>query len=149
MMMTNRKLAELIALKGRVTEAREATLLGFERAIAEIIYIARMETIEMLREQFELGADVTEALGNATDRAAYDHQANADETRHSLMGHLVGIRGSVEPDQWPPKGSPAAHALMMRAGPGYDEVRRRLQRRGIELQRERSSAVGTGSPGAE
>ncbi|PPD29279.1 MAG: hypothetical protein CTY20_06900 [Hyphomicrobium sp.] len=116
------KLAELIAFKGRISEADEVMLLGIERAAIEVVFMARMQIVDRLRAR---GFD--EAASDIEMMASVDHMGRTVEARHALLGKLERdgrpIRSVAVAEEFPPKRSRAWFALGQRASPDY-EVKR-------------------------
>ena len=85
MKFTTEQLAELVALKARLNDADEATMLGIERALVEIVYNAKQETlsdlISVARETMtgdEL-TTVVKMIGSAEIELGNGHKIDAEQ----------------------------------------------------------------------
>lgn len=136
-------LAELIALKGRLGDADEVTMLALERAVVEVVFMARMEVAAELRKR---------GLGTAADRLELDasavHLAASVRTRAEMLGALVSRDGSValdDPTAFPADEDRLALTLAFRRTPHYREKlkawRRVGQRVGDDLDQGRASSA--------
>lgn len=139
MKLNTPKAAELIAFKGRVHDADEATLLGFERAAVEITFAVKMEVINEIERWIRSGAEVdVDAVRNLVsqivDRCGADHLRQSHETRATLHGYLARRHGGDFParDVWPAPGSTVEKALHRRANePAYSSQRAQWFDRGM------------------
>ena len=99
------ELAALISFKARLADIDIVQLHGFERAIVEIIYVAKMQAAGDLRHAgHEAAAASIEAAAGA------EHAANSGMTREALMAAIQARDGIMPATQggfveWPPKGS--------------------------------------------
>ena len=88
-----RQLAEMIAFKGHAELIGESNLLGFERAVIEIMYIAQMQAIDHLNVMAEgLEDEAREAVLPMLETAALEfgakHLEASVEARHTVLGYL-------------------------------------------------------------
>ncbi len=131
-MVSTSKLAELIAFKGRVKDADEVMLLGFERAAIEAVFLARMQIVDRLRARgFDEAADDIEMM------AGVDHMGRTVEARHALLGKLERegrpVRSVAVAEEFPPKRSKAWFALGQRELPDYAVKRAAWVRDGAKV----------------
>ncbi len=131
-MVSTNKLAELIAFKGRISEADEVMLLGIERAAIEVVFMARMQIVDRLRARgFDEAADEIETM------ASVDHMGRTVEARHALLGKLERdgrpIRSVAVAEEFPPKRSKAWFALGARTLPEYENKRAAWVRDGAKV----------------
>lgn len=109
MRITTEQLAELIAFKGRTLDADEVTLLGFERAVVEIAFLAQTEAADLLRAKgHEEAARIVEEVAEAA------HRVGAEASRSRLFAELARSPGRAVAAHWPPPGTPVAAALRRR-----------------------------------
>lgn len=90
---TTAELAELVAFKARL-DVSEIEMLGIERALVEIVFIARKDLLERLRT-----GDSTAALERD---ANLQHEAESAEARFALLGTIIERGGDPsKPLIWP------------------------------------------------
>ncbi len=129
------QLAEHIAFKGRVADADEAMLLGFERAVVEIVHLTRAQLAERLRAK---GHD--ELAAEIETMADVDHLTRSVVARHALFGNLAATGRPIEPvgtaEAFPPVNSKLWRALGLRGSHAYFPRRAKWERVGKRIGEE-------------
>lgn len=128
--VNTQKLAELIAFKGRLDSAEEHHLLGIERAIAEIIYIVRMDCVKRIRQHqsCDAAADIEKIASES-----HDHDTNL--LRRTLHGYLEATAGQVDRynGDFPPVDSELTATLSARKSPAYSDNRDAWFKSGVKI----------------